>query len=956
MSINNQTRKTLLVSFTGVNAGDTITLTDLGDIISPDTSSGSYTNLTSIQDDIIIIRKFTGNFLNSGGVDSGYGPTANEAWEAWTYPYTETDGVTSSTNGSIMYEIDEDSTKNNLILTFTDQDLYFYRENGAMVLLPPILPTDVFYIIRKTKSDNKLVTFVPSARITANNLNTALDQNFFLGQEAEMWFQNFHKISPAIGQPGGIPHLDEDGLLHTKYITGRQLSRSDEVGANWNALSRTIENLPDPIANDQAVNKQYVDNIEQYGGTLTPQQVSFTITSSNAGEDQTYTYGTDYTDVETWAQTDEEFFIVSIDGIIQIPDVDFTIPSTTTIKIIGDTNEGDVINVRNIGRTGANTVGTATVTSTGSTAGRVLAARFAERYNILDFAVDGYSPGTLTTGIADDAAPTWNAAIDGIAAAGGGTMFIPRGHYHFTTRPKEVTGCINIEGEGPCSCLVKRYNEDGTGIYSGAEGVYRGLISFEGNTNNNSYIKRLSILNYEDGSESGEDALHPGNGSAISIVADDTEDDYGPQQIWIDDIQCSAEETSGVAYKHWKCGILIDGSKQINSVSNGVCGVYINGCTFSANADAAIKGVAVKDLFIQGCVADKGRTIDAAGNRTAVGLKLEGGLYVETVRPIIMNCDFSASYGIEIGAEPDASLVRAPHFYGNMGIINLGENVSFPMMVGTQDGTRTVHNSLNEQYTLLTNGFGSTPHSHIYGGLRLRGQGLTVGNVESGGDIYLPSEGDMALYGKLEISESTAPTGNSPAETVRLYADSSDGKLYARFDEGDYPIPLADNRGNSIVVLTNTMLLEDQPAGLSYWILGTDDENIKHPQAPETVAGETWWLIDNYNSTDHPQARYPVARGWNLWAGGWTRTQYSGRVNEQYADGTQAGDPIEWLLTSGGPAETYNVENVSPTRTYDASAAEAAGDLAALKSVVAVLADVLGTLIDDLRAHGITKV
>ena len=46
---------------------------------------------------------------------------------------------------------------------------------------------------------------------------------------------------------------------------------------------------------------------------------------------------------------------------------------------------------------------------------------------------------------------------------------------------------------------------------------------------------------------------------------------------------------------------------------------------------------------------------------------------------------------------------------------------------------------------------------------------------------------------------------------------------------------------------------------------------------------------------------------------------------------------------------TYAASNVTADRTFDADAAAGAADLAALKVVVGELADVVGTLISDLR-------
>ena len=182
MSINNHARKTLLVTFKGEDlVENSITLTDLGDIVTSENTSGGYANLTDIQDDIVVIRKFAGNYLTPAGAAYSRGPTADEAWDAWTYPYDIKDGVrTDASNGSEMYTMNTDATQYNLQLTFTDQDLPFVTDDGTEVRLPAITADDVFYVIRKTKSNDPIVTFQPSARITANNFNTALDQNFFL--------------------------------------------------------------------------------------------------------------------------------------------------------------------------------------------------------------------------------------------------------------------------------------------------------------------------------------------------------------------------------------------------------------------------------------------------------------------------------------------------------------------------------------------------------------------------------------------------------------------------------------------------------------------------------------------------------------------------------------------------------------------------------------------------------
>ena len=58
---------------------------------------------------------------------------------------------------------------------------------------------------------------------------------------------------------------------------------------------------------------------------------------------------------------------------------------------------------------------------------------------------------------------------------------------------------------------------------------------------------------------------------------------------------------------------------------------------------------------------------------------------------------------------------------------------------------------------------------------------------------------------------------------------------------------------------------------------------------------------------------------------------------------------LEFENFSRNFAADYTTSNVTTSRTLDASAADSAADLAALKVVVADVADVLGTLIEDLK-------
>jgi len=184
-----------------------------------------------------------------------------------------------------------------------------------------------------------------------------------------------------------------------------------------------------------------------------------------------------------------------------------------------------------------------------------------------------------------------------------------------------------------------------------------------------------------------------------------------------------------------------------------------------------------------------------------------------------------------------------------------------------------------------------------------------------------PGASSLGCWGSFEMGRETIEeSGNPENSTLIMEMPKKDSDSNADGTPKDFSgiIVKSDKTvvqgplHNDTIVLENDQLLEDMPAGQSYWIKGKDHPHGNyHIQSPDSVEGEQWWIVDNYNSTDSPNARYPVARGWR-WTSfkGWTKTQYSGRVNEPYGGGVGGGEEIEWKLTDNNLLSVGN--NIIP--------------------------------------------
>jgi hypothetical protein len=311
----------------------------------------------------------------------------------------------------------------------------------------------------------------------------------------------------------------------------------------------------------------------------------------------------------------------------------------------------------------------------------------------MDYVQGNWIPNDVTK----DFTPTFAAAIAAVSAAGGGVLeFVGKDSYYFLTRPPEISGGVCLDGK---RCVIyKYYIETGTGTYAGAEGQKRGVFSFDGYLNNNTFIRDFSIINAAwDGSD------NTGNGSAISIVAD-AGDPTGPGLIWISNIHTTANATalpSPAEYIWWKSCIYIDGSEQ-RTAAIGVRGIWIDNSTLFTPATAAIEAYAAEHLFVSNTESNVGRT-------ACCGVKIDGGLKVATIgaqsdSPNFSNCDFQFVAGYKIGTELSAthSYVQSPVIMGNIGQLELGAQAVTPVLVGSITGSRTIDSSVS--YTMITEG------------------------------------------------------------------------------------------------------------------------------------------------------------------------------------------------------------------------------------------------------------
>jgi len=212
---------------------------------------------------------------------------------------------------------------------------------------------------------------------------------------------------------------------HNRYLNEEAAEGNNDSmqtvggGTDFNAESKKIVNLATPTLSTDATNKNYVDD-----------RVALGSTNLNAFDKSTHTgdnSNTEFTLSFTSQSTTAEAYLVTIDGVVQTPTTAYSV-NTTTNKIIftsAPPTSASIVVVP-IGTTTdlAGSIAIAdgsplSVTATGSTASRTLAARFGEVVNVLDYGADN-------TGVECSAAilSAWSAKGNT-----NGTLYFPPGTY-----------------------------------------------------------------------------------------------------------------------------------------------------------------------------------------------------------------------------------------------------------------------------------------------------------------------------------------------------------------------------------------------------------------------------------------------------------------------------------------------------------------------------------------------
>lgn len=216
--------------------------------------------------------------------------------------------VTVKVNGTLKTEVDD-----------------YNVVNTDVVFIDPPTSGDDVRITRVTPRalDARFVDFRSFGVITEDQMDLNQKQVWYLIQEA-LESDNAGEVNP-----------------NAEWL------QWDDVSDVWTALrsgvAQKIANVADPADTSDAANKGYVDDISEWGIAGIPQAWSFTAIASQ----------TVYT-LTDGSFLDEKYLIVSIEGIIQRPGVDFTVnpgdPHSELVWTGTTPDAGQTISVQNFGK------------------------------------------------------------------------------------------------------------------------------------------------------------------------------------------------------------------------------------------------------------------------------------------------------------------------------------------------------------------------------------------------------------------------------------------------------------------------------------------------------------------------------------------------------------------------------------------------------------------------------
>ena len=321
-----------------------------------------------------------------------YTATAGQTDFNFSFPYLENDHVVVEVEG-----VNQVLTTNYTIETSPAQKIILSNPTTALV------GGELVRIKRVSDPSTDLVDFVNGSVLTETELDRAYRHNRYLSEEA------------YDGVNSGLREL--------------------EGSTNFNANNKQLKNLADGTLATDAVNKGYVDT-----------QIALTDTNLAGFYKSTHTgNGTDniFTLAFTPQTTDAKAYIVSIDGLVQVPDTDYTIGATTITFNTIPTNSAEICVVATAAASVA-TINEAQATATGSTTPRSLADRFAKVFNVLDY-------GAAGNGTTDDKASI-QSAIDAAETAGGGVVLVPYSSAgYLISGSLQMKSKVTLKGESSAS-------------------------------------------------------------------------------------------------------------------------------------------------------------------------------------------------------------------------------------------------------------------------------------------------------------------------------------------------------------------------------------------------------------------------------------------------------------------------------------------------------------------------
>lgn len=380
-----------------------------------------------------------------------YTATAAQQYFAFNFPYLEDEHVVVEIEG-----VDQTITTNYTIETSPTQRINLSNPTTALA------GGELVRIKRRSAPNTNLVDFQNGSVLTESELDRAYLHNRYLAEEA------------TEGVDAGLREL--------------------EGSTNFNANNKQIKNLADGTLATDAVNKQYVDT--QIALTDTNLAGFYKSTHTGNAVDNVFTLSF------TPQTTDAKAYIVSIDGLVQVPDTDYTIgaaaitfntiPANSAEICVVATAAASVATVNEAQVTALGTSDTrslatwtrdlGTPTATGSTTARSLEDRFADVVNVLDFIPSSehaaIKDGTTTYDATDD--------IQAVLDIGGYIVFT-EGTYKFNTVFLKTDTYIDFQGS-----TIERHTSGSSRIFessvAGDLTMRNGTIDGQNNGGNRGHL------------------------------------------------------------------------------------------------------------------------------------------------------------------------------------------------------------------------------------------------------------------------------------------------------------------------------------------------------------------------------------------------------------------------------------------------------------------------------------